>query len=190
MIEQKPIGVGLVISDDLRQATTEVVAGNIRFKMAVGEALASRLMYALVLQFDRVQLLDHPVFGIEGLSPAAGLNTFLFVNLKHLDSIVSISPRLNAVATESSGWIEIEAQLEDRRGGFIWEGTGSTEAEATQESIGFAGGQDASIAMNRAIEIMVAKLVAQMSMSDSLHDFIDEVEPYGSLQFLSVGKSL
>ncbi len=197
MIEQKPIGIGLVISDDLRQATTEVVAGDIRFKMAVGETIASRLMYAMVLQFDRVRLLqDDPLLSVLALPESSqldrALDAVLFVNLKHLDSIVSISRKWNTVAIESAGWIEIEARLEDRRGLYIWSGTGLglAEAEATEESIGFAGGQDASVAMNRAIESMVARLVAQMSMSESLHDFIDEVEPDGSLYLLSVRKSL
>ncbi len=43
LIEKKPVGVGLVVSDDLRLATTEVVTQNVKFTMAVGEALASRL---------------------------------------------------------------------------------------------------------------------------------------------------
>jgi hypothetical protein len=167
LIEKKPLGVGLVISDELRTASTEVVVQNIRFKMAVGEALAARLMYALVLQFDRVQLLDQPAF------PASGqLDAIMVVTLKGLDATVAMSPKWNTVATESSGWIEIEAVLKDKDNQIVWVGTSRSEAEATEESIMVAGAQDAGAAMNQAIEATVAKLVAQMGVSGSLRDFI------------------
>ena len=167
LIEKKPIGVGLVISNDFRQATTEVVTQNVKFTMAVGEALASRLMYALVLQFDRVQLLREPVL------PSGGrLDTLMLVTLKDLDATVKISPKWNTVATESSGWIEVEAILKDENNEIVWIGTSRAEAEATEESIMVARGQDAGSAMNQAIEKTVAKLVAQMAQSGSLQEFI------------------
>ncbi len=167
LIEKKPIGVGLVISNDFRQATTEVVTQNVKFTMAVGEALASRLMYALVLQFDRVQLLREPVL------PSGGrLDTLMLVTLKDLDATVKISPKWNTVATESSGWIEVEAILKDENNEIVWIGTSRAEAEATEESIMVARGQDAGSAMNQAIEKTVAQLVAQMARSGSLQEFI------------------
>ena len=76
------------------------------------------------------------------------------------------------MATESSGWIEVEALLKDRNNQIVWVGTSRSQAEASQESIMVAGAQDASAAMNSAIEATVAKLVAQMAESNSLHDFI------------------
>lgn len=167
LIEQKPLGVGLVIDDSLKNASTEVVANSIKYHMAVGDALTSRLMYALVLKFQRVQLLNAPVFPDN--SP---LDALLVVKLKDLDASVKISPKWNTVATESSGWIEVEALLKDRNNQIVWVGTSRSQAEASQESIMVAGAQDASAAMNSAIEATVAKLVAQMAESSSLHDFI------------------
>ena len=170
LIEKKPVGVGLVVSDDLRLATTEVVTQNVKFTMAVGEALASRLMYALVLQFDRVQLLREPVLPSHGR-----LDMMMIVTLKGLDATVKISPKWNTVATESSGWIEVEAILKDRKNEIVWIGTSRAEAEATEESIMVARGQDAGSAMNQAIEKTVAKLVAQMAKSGSLRQFIERL---------------
>ena len=167
LIEQKPLGVGLVIDDSLKNASTEVVASSIKYHMAVGDALTSRLMYALVLKFQRVQLLNAPVF-----PDGSPLDALLVVKLKDLDATVKISPKWNTVATESSGWIEVEALLKDRNNQIVWVGTSRSQAEASQESIMVAGAQDASAAMNSAIEATVAKLVAQMAESNSLHDFI------------------
>ena len=172
LIEQKPIGVGLVVDDEVRKATVDVRASNIIFTMAVGEALVSRLMYALVLQFERVQLLDRPSLPTNGT-----LDSLMVVTLKDLDATVNISPRWNTVATESSGWIEVEAVLKDSEGQILWVGTSRAESEASQESIGVAGGQDAGVAMNRAIEATVAKLVNQMAMSSSLREFVDRQRP-------------
>ena len=172
LIEQKPIGVGLVVGDEVRKATVDVRASNITFTMAVGEALVSRLMYALVLQFERVQLLDRPSLPTNG-----ALDSLMVVTLKDLDATVNISPRWNTVATESSGWIEVEAVLKDSEGQILWVGTSRAESEASQESIGVAGGQDAGVAMNRAIEATVAKLVNQMAMSSSLREFVDRQRP-------------
>lgn len=167
LIEQKPLGVGLVIGDELRAAKVEVVVKNVRYHMAVGEALTSRLMYALVLQFERVQLLSEPVLPADG-----PLDTVMLVTLKDLDASVDISPSFTTVATESSGWIEVEAVLKDRDNQIVWVGTSRAEAEAVEESIGYAGAQDAGSAMNNAIEKTVAKLVAQMADSSSLRDFV------------------
>ena len=136
--------------------------------MAVGEALVARLMHALVLQFERVQLLDRPSLPADGT-----LDALMTVTLKDLDATVNLSPQWNTVATESSGWIEVEAILKDGDGQILWVGTSRSEAEASQQSIGIAGGQDASAAMNRAIEATVAKLVNQMSISSSLREYID-----------------
>lgn len=169
LIERKPLGVGLVISEDIRNATTEVQTAGIKFKMAVGEALASRLMYALVLQFERVQLLRDPAFPTDG-----SLDALMVVSLKGLDATVKISPKWNTVATESSGWIEVEAVLKDRKNRIVWVGTSRAEAEAKEESIMAAGAQDAGAAMNKAIEKTVAKLVAQLAQSGSLRDFIKQ----------------
>lgn len=167
LIEKKPLGIGLVVPEEFRTATTEVVTHNIRFKMSVGEALAARLMYALVLQFDRVQYLEQPAF------PSSGdLDAIMVVTLKDLDATVDIAPKWNTVATESSGWIEIEALLKNRANEIVWVGTSRSEAQATEESIMVAGAQDAGAAMNQAIEATVAKLVAQMGASTSLRDFI------------------
>ena len=167
MIERKPLGVGLVLGEEVRAAKTEVVVHNIRYHMAVGEALASRLMYALVLQFERVQLLGEPMLPADG-----PLDAVMLVTLKDLDASVSISPKWNTVATESSGWIEVEAVLKDRNNQIVWVGTSRAEAEAAEESIGLAGAQDAGSAMNAAIEKTVARLVAQLAQSGSLRDFI------------------
>jgi hypothetical protein len=167
LIERKPLGVGLVIPEEFRAATTEVLAHNIRYKMAVGEALAARLMYALVLQFERVQYLEEPIL------PASGdLDAIMVVTLKDLDATVNISPKWNTVATESSGWIELEAVLKDENNQIVWVGTSRSEAQATEESIMVAGAQDAGSAMNQAIEATVAKLVSQMGISGSLREFI------------------
>lgn len=167
LIERQPIGVGLVLDKELRAAATEVRTRNLRYRMPVGAALGARLMTALALKFDRVQLLETPQF------PAnAPLDTVMIVTLKGLDASVSISSRWNTVATESSGWIEIEAILKDRQNQIVWIGTSRAEAEAAEESIAFAGAQDASAAMNQAIEKTVARLVAQMAHSGSLRDFI------------------
>lgn len=168
LIEQKPIGVGLVVDEGVRNASVEVKTNNIKFTMGVGEALAARLMHALVLQFERVQLLDRPVL------PAGGaLDSLMVVTLKDLDATVNISPQWNTVATESSGWIEVEAVLKDADGQILWVGTSRSEAEASEQSIMVAGGQDAGAAMNRAIETTVAKLVNQMAISSSLREFIE-----------------
>lgn len=167
LIEKQPIGVGLVIGDDIRKATTVVKVQNINFRMAVGEALASRLMYALVLQFDRVKLLRQPALPSDGT-----LDAVLTVSLKGLDATVNISPSWTTVATESSGWIEVEAILKDSKNEIVWVGTSRAESEAKEESIGFAGAQDAGVAMNAAIEATVAKLVAQMAQSNSLREFV------------------
>ena len=167
LIERKPLGVGLVIDEELRSAKTEVVTHNIRYSMAVGEALTSRLMYALVLQFERVQLLSEPT-----LPDDRRLDALMLVSLKDLDASVSISPKWSTVATESSGWIEVEAVLKDRNNQIVWVGTSRAEAEAQEQSIYVAGAQDAGSAMNAAIEKTVAKLVAQMAESGSLRDFI------------------
>lgn len=168
LIEQKPIGVGLVVDERVRNASVEVKTNNIKFTMGVGEALAARLMHALVLQFERVQLLDRPVL------PAGGaLDSLMVVTLKDLDATVNISPQWNTVATESSGWIEVEAVLKDADGQILWVGTSRSEAEASEQSIMVAGGQDAGAAMNRAIETTVAKLVNQMAISSSLREFIE-----------------
>ena len=169
LIERKPLGVGLVVGDDIRNAVTEVETAGIKFTMAVGEALASRLMYALVLQFERVQLLSEPVFPVD-----SNLDALMVVTLKGLDATVKISPRWNTVATESSGWIEVEAVLKDRNNQIVWIGTSRAEAEASEESIMVAGAQDAGAAMNQAIETTVAKLVAQMAASSSLREFIKQ----------------
>ncbi len=167
LIEQKPIGVGLVVDEDVRNASVNVKTHNINFTMTVGEALVARLMHALVLQFERVQLLDRPSL------PAGGtLDALMVVTLKDLDATVGISPKWNTVATESSGWIEVEAILKDGDSQILWVGTSRSEAEASQQSIGVAGGQDAGMAMNRAIEATVAKLVNQMSASSSLREYI------------------
>jgi hypothetical protein len=96
----------------------------------------------------------------------------MVVTLKGLDATVAMSPKWNTVATESSGWIEIEAVLKDKDNQIVWVGTSRSEAEATEESIMVAGAQDAGAAMNQAIEATVAKLVAQMGVSGSLRDFI------------------
>lgn len=175
LIERKPMGVGLVIGEDIRTARTEVVTNNIRYTMAVGEALASRLMYALALQFDRVQLLQEPVLPQNGK-----LDALMIVSLKDLDATVEISPKWNTVATESSGWIEVEAILKDRRNEIFWVGTSRAEAEAEEQSIYVAGAQDAGSAMNTAIETTVAKLVAQMAVSGSLQEFISRHRAAGS----------
>lgn len=167
LIEKKPLGIGLVIGDDIRSARTEVSYRNIKFTMAVGQALTSRLMYALVLKFDRVQLLREPI-----LPANSSLNALMVVKLKDLEATVKISPKWNTVATESSGWIEVEALLKDRNNQIIWIGTSRAESEASEESIMVAGAQDAGAAMNAAIEKTVAKLVAQMAQSGSLRDFI------------------
>lgn len=168
LIEHKPIGVGLVVDEGVRSASVEVKTNNIRFTMGVGEALVARLMHALVLQFERVQLLDRPVL------PAGGaLDSLMVVTLKDLDAAVNISPQWNTVATESSGWIEVEAVLKDADGQILWVGTSRSEAEASEQSIMVAGGQDAGAAMNRAIETTVAKLVNQMAISSSLREFIE-----------------
>ena len=168
LIEHKPIGVGLVVDEGVRNASVEVKTNNIRFTMGVGEALVARLMHALVLQFERVQLLDRPVL------PAGGaLDSLMVVTLKDLDATVNISPQWNTVATESSGWIEVEAVLKDAEGQILWVGTSRSEAEASEQSIMVAGGQDAGSAMNRAIETTVAKLVNQMAISSSLREFIE-----------------
>lgn len=167
LIEKKPLGVGLVVPEEFRTATTEVVSHNIRFKMAVGEALAARLMYALVLQFERVQYLEEPILPASG-----GLDAVMVVSLKGLDATVNISPKWNTVATESSGWIELEAVLKDANNQIVWVGTSRSEAQATEESIMVAGAQDAGAAMNQAIEATVAKLVSQMGISGSLREFI------------------
>ena len=168
LIEHKPIGVGLVVDEGVRNASVEVKTNNIRFTMGVGEALVARLMHALVLQFERVQLLDRPVL------PAGGaLDSLMVVTLKDLDATVNISPQWNTVATESSGWIEVEAVLKDAAGQILWVGTSRSEAEASEQSIMVAGGQDAGAAMNRAIETTVAKLVNQMAISSSLREFIE-----------------
>ena len=168
LIEHKPIGVGLVVDEGVRNASVEVKTNNIRFTMGVGEALVARLMHALVLQFERVQLLDRPVL------PAGGaLDSLMVVTLKDLDATVNISPQWNTVATESSGWIEVEAVLKDADGQILWVGTSRSEAEASEQSIMVAGGQDAGAAMNRAIETTVAKLVNQMAISSSLREFIE-----------------
>lgn len=172
LIEQKPIGVGLVIDDEIGNASVEVAAHGVTYTMAVGEALASRLMYALVLQFERVRLLDRPVFPEDD-----ALDCLMLVTLKDIDATVDISPKWNTVATESSGWIEVEAVLKDREGRILWVGTSRAESEASQESIGVAGGQDAGVAMNTAIEATVAKLVNQMAVSSSLRDFVTGASP-------------
>lgn len=169
LIEKKPLGVGLAVGEDIRNAVTEVETGGIKFTMAVGEALTSRLMYALVLQFERVQLLHEPV-----LPAGGGLDAIMVVTLKDLDATVKISPKWNTVATESSGWIEVEAVLKDRDNQIVWIGTSRAEAEASEESIMVAGAQDAGAAMNQAIETTVAKLVAQMAASTSLREFIKQ----------------
>lgn len=168
LIEHKPLGIGLVVAEDVRNAAVDVKTGNINFTMAVGEALIARLMYALVLQFERVQLLNRPSLPKDG-----ALDALMVVTLKDLDATVNHSPKWNTVATESAGWIEVEAILKDGDGQILWVGTSRSEAEASQESIGFAGGQDAGVAMNRAIEATVAKLVDQMSVSSSLREYID-----------------
>jgi|GEM_PF-4137349 len=167
LIERKPIGVGLVVDEEVRAAAVDVKTHNINFRMAVGEALVSRLMYALVLQFDRVQLLEQPTLPADG-----SLDTLMVVTLKDLDATVNISPKWNTVATESSGWIEVEAILKDSGGQIVWVGTSRAEAEASQESIMVAGAQDAGVAMNRAIETTVARLVNQMAISSSLREFV------------------
>jgi hypothetical protein len=175
LIERKPLGIGLVVDEALRTAKTEVVTKNIRYHMAVGEALTSRLMYALVLQFERVQLLSEPA-----LPDDRRLDAVMLVSLKDLDASVAISPKWTTVATESSGWIEVEAVLKDRNNQIVWVGTSRAEAEAEEQSIGMAGAQDAGSAMNVAIERTVAKLVAQMAESGSLRDFIAQYQGSGS----------
>ena len=168
LIERKPIGVGLVVDDEVRTAVVDVKAHNINFRMRVGEALISRLMYALVIQFERVQLLEQPSLPSDG-----SLDTLMVVTLKDLEATIDISPKWNTVATESSGWIEVEAVLKDAAGQIVWVGTSRAEAEASQESIMVAGAQDAGVAMNRAIETTVAKLVNQMAISSSLREFVE-----------------
>lgn len=175
LIERKPLGIGLVVDEELRGAKTEVVAHNVRYHMAVGEALTSRLMYALVLQFERVQLLNNPA-----LPEDRRLDAVMLVSLKDLDASVSISPKWTTVATESSGWIEVEAVLKDRNNQIVWVGTSRAEAEGHEQSIAVAGAQDAGSAMNAAIEKTVAKLVAQMAESGSLRDFIAQYRVAGS----------
>jgi len=171
LIEQKPIGIGLVIGKDVRSAVTQVVASqgaqSYRYTMPIGETLATRLMTALVLQFQRVQLLKRPVLPDDG-----SLDALMIVKIKDLDATVSISPKWNTVATKSSGWIEVEAVLKDRENKIVWVGTSRAEAEASQESILVVGSQDAGGAVSQAIEKTVAKLVAQMADSRSLRDFI------------------
>ena len=171
LIEQKPIGIGLVVGDDVRNAVTEVVVpagvNSIRYTMPVGEALTTRLVTVLVFQFQRVQLLKEPVLPSDG-----SLDAMMIVKIKDLDATVKISPKYNTVATESSGWIEVEAVLKDRAGNIVWIGTSRTESEATQESVLVVGSQDAGVAVNQAIEKTVAKLVSQMAASSSLRDFI------------------
>ena len=171
LIEQKSIGVGLVVDEEIRNAAVDVNTNNITYTMAVGEALISRLMYTLVLQFERVQLLERPILPTDG-----SLDSLMVVTLKDLDATVNLSPKWNTVATESSGWIEVEAVLKDPEGQVLWVGTSRAESEASQESIGVAGGQDAGMAMNQAIEATVAKLVSQMAVSSSLRDFVDRQE--------------
>ena len=168
LIEQKPIGVGLVMGDRIKNAMVEVKAGGVKFTMAVGEALTARMMYALVLQFERAQLLSQPSLPADG-----SLDALMFVTLKDLDASVDISPKWKTVATESSGWIEVEAVLKDKDNKILWIGTSRAEAEESQESIMYAGGQDAGAAMNRAVEITVAKLVNQMAVSSSLREFVE-----------------
>ena len=126
LIEQKPIGVGLVIDDEIGNASVEVAAHGVTYTMAVGEALASRLMYALVLQFERVWLLDRPV-----LPEDDALDCLMLVTLKDIDATVDISPKWNTVETESSGWIEVEAVLKDREGRILWVGISRAESEAS-----------------------------------------------------------
>ncbi len=171
LIEQKPIGIGLVVGDDVRNAVTEAVVqagvNSIRYTMPVGEALATRLATALVFQFQRVQLLKEPVLPSDG-----SLDALMIVKIKDLDTTVKISPKWNTVSTESSGWIEVEATLKDRDNNIVWIGTSRAEAEAAQESIMVVGSQDAGVAVSQAIEKTVAKLVAQMAASSSLREFI------------------
>ncbi len=171
LIEQKPIGVGLVIDEKLKSASINVRYETINFTMAVGEALTTRLMYALVLQFQRVQLLKQPVLPKDG-----SLDLLMVVRLKDIDATVKFTPKWQTVATHSSGWIEVEAVLKDRNYEIVWVGTSRAEAQESQESIMVAQGQQAGAAVNRAIEVTVAKLVHQLAISGSLREFISKAK--------------
>ena len=151
----------------MTEAVVQAGVNSIRYTMPVGEALATRLVTALVFQFQRVQLLKEPVLPSDG-----SLDALMIVKIKDLDTTVKISPKWNTVSTESSGWIEVEATLKDRDNNIVWIGTSRAEAEAAQESIMVVGSQDAGVAVSQAIEKTVAKLVSQLAASSSLREFI------------------
>lgn len=168
LIEQKPMGVGLVLTEDVRSASLTVKAHPINYTISVGEALGARMMHALVLQFDRVRLLNEPVLPADG-----SLDTLMIVSLKGLDATVKHVPDIHTVATKSSGWIEVEAVLKDIQGQIVWVGTSRVETEASRDSIMVAGGQNAGAALNLAVEATVAKLVSQLAVSGSLREYLE-----------------
>lgn len=167
LIYQKPVGVGLYVEPQALGAVVNVKHANINYSIPVGETLAARLMHVLALQFERVQLLDKPQ-----MESGGALDAVLSVSLKDVEASVRLNPRWNTVATESEGWIEVEAVLRDHGGRTVWIGTSRAETSASTESIMVAGSQDAGVAMSRAIETTVAKLVNQMAASTSLREFV------------------
>ena len=181
-IDVQDVSIALYIDPKLRnlRVNQEIKSGN--FSFDVGDAFSVKLIKGMAYKFKTIVLIDTPNY--RGGEPVDAL---MRVELQDVDVTMDVTTGFSTVSTESYTKLSVRAEIRDfRENKIVWVGTTQAKQTGAHEEGGQMTYQEAgrgfALSIDKTIDKAIGSLIAQMTKSRNLNDYINRWEKQNESQ--------